>query len=333
MSSRTRKIAGIAAGAIVGAAALGYAAHRAIRGIRSRRDPDAGTLGPLVFDEARRLPSHDGGSLYTVSRGSGPPIVFLHGVTITSQVWVKQFATLPSAGVRVVALDHRGHGESTVGDTGHSVANLAADVRTVLEALDLSDVILVGHSMGGLAVEAFAVQHPEVAAARVRGLVLASTFARTYIGGVGPFGFVAEQVTGRSPAMNGLMTRPDLGLLLARMGFGREPLPSHVELTRSMLAACPPETQRAAVKAIVNADLTDELSSITLPTLVLCGTADALTPPREARRIASLIPGARLELFAGAGHMLMLERTERFDELLLEFARDVGALEAIPKSA
>ena len=176
-------------------------------------------------------------------------------------------------------------------------------------------------------------QHPEVAAARVRGLVLASTFARTYIGGVGPFGFVAEQVTGRSPAMNGLMTRPDLGLLLARMGFGREPLPSHVELTRSMLAACPPETQRAAVKAIVNADLTDELSSITLPTLVLCGTADALTPPREARRIASLIPGARLELFAGAGHMLMLERTERFDELLLEFARDVGALEAIPKSA
>jgi len=64
-------------------------------------------------------------------------------------VWAKQFASFPAAGFRAVAFDSRGHGESRAGSTGHSLDNLADDLRTVLEELDLRDVVLVGHSMGG----------------------------------------------------------------------------------------------------------------------------------------------------------------------------------------
>jgi predicted dienelactone hydrolase len=71
--------------------------------------------------------------------------------------------------------------------------------------------------------------------------------------------------------------------------------------------------------------MTDDLSKIRVPTLVLSGSADVIAPPAQGRRIAELIPDARLELFKGAGHMLMLERTDEVDALITEFARDLGA--------
>ncbi len=94
---RTGVVAGITAG-IVGAV---YAGERAmVARIRHRDDPDAGL--PLVpeFDERRVLDSHDGGSIYTISRGSGPAVVFCHGVTLSSRVWAKQFDSFPAAGFR-----------------------------------------------------------------------------------------------------------------------------------------------------------------------------------------------------------------------------------------
>jgi pimeloyl-ACP methyl ester carboxylesterase len=78
-----------------------------------------------------------------------------------------------------------------------------------------------------------------------------------------------------------------------------------------------------ASRALVGLDLTDAIKHIDLPTLVIGGSADVLTPPAEARRIAKLIPRARLELVPGGGHMLMLERTELLDQLIADFAREV----------
>jgi 3-oxoadipate enol-lactonase len=122
------------------------------------------------------------------------------------------------------------------------------------------------------------------------------------------------------------MHQRNLGLLLARLGFGDSPNPSHVEATRQMLAACPRATLRDASRAMLSLDLTGGLTAIALPTLVLVGTADILTPPRDARQIASLIPGSELVELTGAGHMLMYERTEEVDDLLVEFAREHAAV-------
>jgi non-heme chloroperoxidase len=326
---RTRRAvqgAGILAGAAAGLAGAAYAVERAIvAGVRRRPDPDAGK--PLVppFDEARRYPSHDEGSVYTISRGKGPPILFSHGVTLSTRVWVKQFELLPDEGFRCIGFDHRGHGESRCGDSGHSIDNLAEDVRTVLERMNLRDAILVGHSMGGIALQAFAVRHPDVAAERVRGIVLMSTLAKTYLSGSSWLRKVFERITGGGPSAGELMTQQNLGFLLARVGFGRDPQASHVELVREMIAACAKVDSQAAVSALVGLDMTEDLPKIRVPTLVLSGSADVISPPAQARRIADLVPGARLEVFKGAGHMLMLERTDDVNALITEFARDLGA--------
>jgi len=325
------KVAGMTAGVAAGVAGSAYVAQRAmVRSLRHRTDPDVGALGPLAFDEERRLPSHDGGSLYTVTRhpdtgqGDSPTIVLSHGVTLSSRVWTKQFRTLPEAGVRTIAFDHRGHGESVVGDSGHNLESLACDVRTVVEGLDLYDTVLVGHSMGGVAVQAFAATFPEIARTRVRGIVLLSSLARTYVSGARRLRRAIQQASSRFE-LAALMERPEFGTLLARVGFGRQPLASQVELTRELLATCDAVTAREAISALLGLDLTSELPKIDLPTLVVCGSADVMTPPSESRRIAELIPGARLVMLEHAGHMIMLERAEELDALLLGFMREVGA--------
>jgi len=253
-------------------------------------------------------------------------------VTISSRVWVKQFQELPAAGVRVVAFDHRGHGGSVVGSSGHSVDNLAADLRTILDRLDLRGAILVGHSMGGVATQAFAINHPDVLRQRVAGIVLLSSLAKTSVSASRRLRRLAERVTGTFD-IGRLASRPELGTVAARVGFGREPLASQVELNRQMLARCDPATGREATTALLGLDLTAALPALDVPTLVVGGTADVITPPAESRRLAALIPDARLELLAGAGHMIMLERTATFHRLLLDFARQVGALPATAGAA
>ena len=324
---RTGLVAGVAAG-VAGAV---YAGERAVVArIRHRDDPDAGL--PLVpqFDTTRVLDSHDGGTIYTISRGHGPPVLFCHGVTLSSRVWAKQFESFPAAGFRAVAFDSRGHGHSTIGETGHSIDNLADDLLTVLEALDLHDAILVGHSMGGMAVQAFAIRHPEVVRARVKGLVLQSTASHNLVSDAQRLRNTLERLAGLGPDLGALMRQRNLGFLLARIGFGNDPHASHVEATRQMLGACSRETIRDAATALLSLDLTAGLPRVTVPTLVLVGTADALTPPRDAQRIAELIPGARLVEYPGAGHMLMYERTDEVDALIMEFAR--GCLPALPQA-
>lgn len=323
---RALRGAGIAGGVAGGVAGAAYAAERAVvAGVRRNPDPDAGRELTPRFDEAVRLPSHDEGSIYTISRGKGPTVLFSHGVTLSVRLWFKQFDDLPERGLRVVAFDHRGHGESECGTTGHSIDNLAQDVKTVIEGLDLRDVVLVGHSMGGVAAEAFAINYPDLAAERVRGLVLMSTLAKTHLSGSRQLRCALERLSDRGPDSGTIMTQPNFGFFLARIGFGRDPQPSHVELTRQMIAACKRDDSRPAIRALLGLDLTDDLRGIAIPTVVMSGTADLIAPPAESRRIAELIPDARLEVFKSAGHMLMFERTDEVNDLIEEFVRDVGA--------
>jgi len=252
--------------------------------------------------------------------------VFVHGVTLSVRTWVRQLNELPALGYRVIAVDQRGHGASVLGDAGHAVEHLGDDLMHVLQQLDLRDAILVGHSMGGIAVQSFAIRHPRVARERVRGLVLLSTLCKTPLGSQSTRARAAiERMTRRTtPDTSRLWKSPRFGLLLARVGFGRDPVASEVELVRQMLSECPKDTRVEAPRALIGMDLTGELPMIELPTLVICGTADVITPPFHARQIDSLLPRSRLELIEGGGHMLMLERTEALRDLLDAFADEVG---------
>jgi non-heme chloroperoxidase len=324
MPGRVLKTLGLAAGVAATLAGTAYAGQRLAAGrLRRHDDPDgAGDLVP-AFDEILSLPSHDGGAISVISRGEGPPIVLSHGVTLSVRTWVKQMDALPAAGFRTIAFDHRGHGSSTVGEAGHTLETLAEDMRTVLEGLDLHDAVIVGHSMGGVAAQAFAVHHPDVVAERVAGIVLLSTLARTYVSGNRRLQHLLEWIASATPDAGGIFGLEHLGLLIARIGFGRNPQPSHVELTRQMILACDATTRKEAGTALLGLELSDRLPGISVPTLVVCGTNDVLTPPAEARRIAGLIPGARLELLPGTGHMAMLEQSQRVDQLIVDFAHEV----------
>jgi pimeloyl-ACP methyl ester carboxylesterase len=320
------RLAGIGAGVVAAASGAAYGAQRlAASRVRGRPDGDAEAELVPRADDVRVLDSHDGGTISVLHRGTGPAIVLCHGVTLSVRTWVKQLERLPELGFSVYAIDSRGHGDSRSGDSGHSVANLALDLRTALERLDVRDAVVVGHSMGGIAVQALAAHHPDVVQERVRGIVLLSTLARTVFTDARRLHRLIERHGHLLPDFGGLMARRNLGLLLARIGFGRDPQPSHVELVRQMIESCDPETTRGSTRALLGLDLVPDIGRIRVPTLVICGSADLITPPAESRRLAATIPGARLEMMDGAGHMLMLERTDDLDRLIVDFACDVLA--------
>jgi pimeloyl-ACP methyl ester carboxylesterase len=328
MSARSLgKGVAIAAGAVAGLAGAAWATERIVaRRLRRKPDFDAARAleSPIYVDH--RLDTHDRGTIYVVESGTGPAIVMSHGVTLSVRTWFHQLELLPKDGFRAIAFDHRGHGESVLGDAGHSIENLAEDLRTVLNGLEIRDAILVGHSLGGVAVQSFVTRFPMLAKERVKGIVLLSTLAKA------PFGSQStrlktriERIFNHVPDTARLWEQKNLGFIMASMGFGKDPQPSHVELVRRMMQSCSAETRRDAPRVLVGLDLTPDLPHIDMPTLVVGGTADFLTPPSEARRIARLIPGARLELIDGGGHMLMLERAEHVNRLISDFAREVGA--------
>jgi pimeloyl-ACP methyl ester carboxylesterase len=298
-----------------------YAGERAVaaRIRRSGTDEvqDDDTVA-VEFDRFVRLDAHDGASIYAIERmppgalDAGdestrgiPTIVLAHGITLSSRVWARQFRTLPDAGFRTIAFDGRGHGESTVGESGHSIENLASDLRTVLSAFDVHDAILVGHSMGGMAVQALAVHHPEVIAERVRGILLLSTSTRAMTSDAHRTRRSLERMAGVVPDVGAVMRQRNLGLLLARIGFGDDADPRCVEATRQMLGACSRDTIRDAGRALLTLDFSEHLPELDVPTLVVVGSADVLTPPRDARQIADLVPGAELVELPRAGHMIM----------------------------
>ncbi|MFI5047656.1 MAG: alpha/beta fold hydrolase [Acidimicrobiia bacterium] len=317
------KRAGVVTGVAAGVAGALYAGERAIAARIRRGGPSASADDLLVpdVDEVTRIPTHDGGELYVIERGTGTPIVFAHGVTLASQVWARQFRSIPAAGFRAIAFDGRGHGESTTGDTGHSLDNLAADLRAVLETFDLHDAIVVGHSMGGMAVQGLAARHPEVVAERVAGIVLLSTMARSFASGAHRIRRGLDRAAIAVPDVGALLRQRNLGLLIARVGFGDDPDPRCVEATRQMLGGCSRETIREAGRAMLELDFVDELPHLDVPTLVIVGSADLVTAPRESELIADLVPGAELVELPAAGHMLMYERTDELDRLVVEFAR------------
>jgi len=248
----------------------------------------------------------------------GPTVVFAHGWTNNRSVWAPAAKELLVEGHRVVLYDQRGHGSSTTGDDAPHVKRLGADLACVLDQLELTDVVLVGHSMGGFTTLAFACGHPDELAARVRGLVLVSTAAHGV--GFGRFGPAMSSVLG--PVLDWAVASPRVGSAVMRRMMGRKPNGTHISSTREMYLATPRHVRADCFNGFGSMDLRADLASLPLPlplpTAVLVGRRDRLTPPRLGRTIASAIPGATFEVLPEAGHMLPLERP---DEVLAAIRR------------
>lgn len=269
----------------------------------------------LPAGDERTVTTDDGAELaVTVGAGTGSTVVFAHGWTNNRSVWAPVAREVAAAGHRVVLYDQRGHGASTFGTAEPDVERLGDDLACVLDEIDVADAVLVGHSMGGFTSMAFACRHPRELAARVRGLVLVSTAAHGV--GFGRLGPVMSSVLG--PVMDRAMARPRAGGVLVRHVLGRRPRETHISTTRAMYVATPAHVRVGCFNRFGEMDLRAGLARVDVPTVVLVGSRDRLTPPRLGRAVAASIPGARFEVLPDAGHMLQLERAAEVTQTVLQ---------------
>ncbi|HEU4478908.1 MAG TPA: alpha/beta fold hydrolase [Pyrinomonadaceae bacterium] len=243
--------------------------------------------------------------------GSGPCVVLLHGYPFNRSLWRAQVEVL-SKDHRVIVPDLRGHGESAVMPAPATMELMAKDVAGLLESLDISHATIGGLSMGGYVALAFYRLFPS----RVVSLILASTRAQGDSEEAKQNRKQQEEKAlreGMEGIADGLLPK-----LLTPDTVAKSP--EVVKQLRGMMADTDPKGAAAALQGMaIRQDQTTFLSRITVPTLILVGDEDAITPLPDAELLHREIKGSHLEVIAGAGHVLNLERPEEFNGAMARF--------------
>lgn len=242
--------------------------------------------------------------------GEGPPVLFVHGFPHHRKLWAPQVRALAGHS-RAIALDLPGFGESDMPER-FSIDAWADGLARFLDALAIDRAVIAGLSMGGYITLAFWRLHRE----RVLALVLADT--RT--GADTEEGKAKRRETIDLARREG-PTAVARALLPGMVGKStREREPSVVATMRAMLEGASVDSIVGASEAMIaRADSTALLSTIDVPTLIVVGEEDVLTPPKESRAMHAAIRGSRLEIIPGAGHVSNIERPAAFNQVLTEF--------------
>lgn len=254
----------------------------------------------------------NGVELAFVDRGTGPPVLLVHGFPLDHSMWDAQIDAL-SEKYRVIAPDLRGFGRSTVTDGAVAMEQFADDLAALLDALEIDESItFCGLSMGGYVAWAFWRKYRT----RLRGLILCDTRAT---------GDTPEVAAGRREMAEHVL-REGPALLVEGMTpklFGRTTMtdrPDIVDSLRRVMFGTDPCGIAAAARGMADRpDVTAELGRIDCPTLLVVGRQDAISTPDEMRAIARAIPGARLVEIAGAGHMSPLEKPAEVSAAMMDF--------------
>jgi pimeloyl-ACP methyl ester carboxylesterase len=246
--------------------------------------------------------------------GTDLPIVFLHAFPLDRSMWAPQVGALVRQG-RCIAPDLRGLGASTPAPP-YSMDQYADDVAALLDVLGTRPVVLVGLSMGGYIAFAFWRRHR----ARVRALVLADTRA----GADTDEGREKRRRLIEVARSRGSATVADMQIASMVSEATRQRRPEVAEAVRAMMAAAPAEGIVGALEAMMaRPDSTPTLATIDVPTLIVVGKEDTLTPPNEAQAMHEQVRGSRLEVLTQAGHISNLERPAAFTHVLSEFVEGV----------
>ena len=227
-----------------------------------------------------------------------PALVCVHGAGGSHLNWPSEVRRLP--GAAVYALDLPGHGRST-GSGRQTISEYVTVLISFLDTLNLRNVVIVGHSMGGAVALEMALSHPE----RVRGLVLIGTGARLRVVPAILQG-ILEDLEGVVGLIGDFAYGPDVPEELKRLG-------------QQVMLDTSPEVMHGDFLACDAFDIMARLGEIRAPTLAITGTADQLTPVKYASFLAHNIRDAQLALVANAGHMVMLERPQEVGEAVAHF--------------
>ena len=252
----------------------------------------------------------DGTDLHYEVHGRGEPVLLIHGFPLSGRLWDGVVARLRGR-YRLIVPDLRGHGDSGA-TTEVSMGRFAADLAAILEEIgEKRPAVLVGMSMGGYVAFEFWRRYPD----RVRALALVDTrAARDTAEAARARHELADRVLleGSGVVADGMIDRlfaPDAPAELR-------------ERWRTIMAATPPEGVAAALRAMARRrGSVRTLRRMDVPTLVVVGAEDVITPPAEARAMAEAAPGATLRVIPGAGHMTPVERPEALGEVIGDFVR------------
>lgn len=362
----TRRKAGLI-GAVIGVAAAGVAAGVAVERLvikRSRRtdtDPYADEpFGRLPYDETLAVSTDDGVQLHVeivepvdgiaVEFGKpGPPeptIIFVHGFCLDQGTFHFQRKALDALGEhRMVFYDQPGHGLSSALHEGeYELPALGDALYDVIKATTpVGPIVLVGHSMGGMAIMACAEQHPDLFADRVAGAVLIAT-SGGQLDGIS-YGNLPEILNRTSGPLLALLTgaarftgpmidkarqaSTDLAWLLTRRyGFGGDsPSPALVSYVEQMNSRTTTETVARYLRTINSHARYPALRALNqVPVMVICGDCDLITPVAHSEEICRLLPHAKMVLVPDSGHVVMLEHADEVNQALITFLDELELL-------
>jgi non-heme chloroperoxidase len=296
----------------------------AIAGSGLLRDSVGSTTAPAVADKPREpqlgrqpyIETSDGTLLFYEDWGAGNPILFIHGLVLSSQVWRYNMLPLSDRGFRCVAYDRRGHGRSTQPGGGYDYDTLADDLACVINQLDLRGLTLVGHSMSGGEIVRYLSRH---GAERVARIVLVAPSL--------PF-------TLKTPDNPDGVERSALDQLRASWCrdfpkwiadntppfFTPETSDAQMQWGMSLTWQTSLKALIACHRALTETDFRREVAAITLPTLILHGDKDASCQiDFTGRRTAKMIKGSQFKVYPGAPHGLIITHAEQFNADLAQF--------------
>jgi non-heme chloroperoxidase len=270
------------------------------------------------------ITTKDGVDIYYKDWGHGPVVTFSHGWPLSSDAWDGQMLFLAQHGFRVVAHDRRGHGRSSQASTRNDMDGYADDLAAVIEALDLKDVTLVGHSTGGGEVARYIARHGTRRVAKA--VLIAAVPPIMLKTAANPEGLPIEVFDQMRAAI--VRDRSQFYKDLAPMFYGANRPGANVSqgtLDQFWLWSMQAGLKNAyeSIKAFSETDFSEDLKAFDIPTLVLHGEDDQIVPVKDsAVKTARMIKGAREIYYPGAPHGITATHHDQVNAELLKFLRD-----------
>ncbi|CAN5689249.1 hypothetical protein BH09PSE5_BH09PSE5_11770 [soil metagenome] len=247
--------------------------------------------------------------LHVKVQGAGTPVVLSHALGVDMNMWDGLAAELATKH-KVLRFDHRGHGKSAAPEGPYTMDQLAEDGARLIREWGQGPVVWIGLSMGGMAGQGLAINHPEL----LRGLVLANTTSVYPEAGIANWDARIETVNtkGLEAIGDGVMER------YFNEAY-RKGNPTAVAKARRTVVSNDPKAYVAACSAVRGVNYIDQLATIKVPTLVIAGADDMGAPVSMSEAMAERIPGAQLEIIQNASHLSVAEQPEKFAQLVSRF--------------
>jgi 3-oxoadipate enol-lactonase len=252
-----------------------------------------------------------GGAIEYDVEGSGSPVLLLHAFPLDRRMWDEQAAAL-RASHQVIRFDARGFGGSDESDGPLTMERVADDAAALLDHLGLGQAVVCGVSMGGYAAFALVRRH----ASRLSGLVLADTKAAADT----PEARATRAALAEKVLKEGAVAAAEANLPKLLGATTHRERPAVVARIRDLIVTQRPRAIANALAGLASrADSTPTLREVRVPTLVICGAEDAITPPSDAEVLQKGIAGSRLEIVPAAGHLANVEAPDAFGRALAGF--------------